>query len=249
MEEHNRLETGANGSGPDIASPVRGEIGPTAAHVDRPKNAWIDNAGSNPDSGGRRSGGSVNDPHGGYEHITSTWKGPDPDPVEEMVPGGQGAEPSPYTDEELASRLTSIAARQPGTGNVEMHGGGVEAGNPDLGTDPSRLPPATDPLTIESLRRDGIYETGPFPNDHSSLDDLSSKPEAVGATLAYTASQKPNLPKGRMETAEPYSIEGSGRMQEPVFKRENRLVFDEKAGNFTLREDAHSTGVTSQDKT
>jgi hypothetical protein len=58
----------------------------------------INNGGSDPNSGMRRSGGSANDPHGGYENIDTERRGPDPDPVDELVPGGQGATKRPTKD-------------------------------------------------------------------------------------------------------------------------------------------------------
>ena len=53
----------------------------------------IQNAGSNPDVLQRRTGGSVNDPHGGHERPQDERRGPDPDPVEELVPDGSGGLP------------------------------------------------------------------------------------------------------------------------------------------------------------
>lgn len=53
----------------------------------------IENAASNPNSEKRRTGGSANDPHGGYERA-SEWRGPDPDPVHELVPAGSGELPA-----------------------------------------------------------------------------------------------------------------------------------------------------------
>lgn len=44
-----------------------------------------ENAGSDPDSGMRRSGGSANDPHGGYESGAGARRAPDPDPVGELA--------------------------------------------------------------------------------------------------------------------------------------------------------------------
>jgi len=54
----------------------------------------ISNAGSNPDVLQRRTGGSPNDPHGGHERPDNEFHAPDPNPADEMVPGGSGSLPA-----------------------------------------------------------------------------------------------------------------------------------------------------------
>jgi hypothetical protein len=75
-----------------------------------PKDTTINNAGSNPDGETQRSGGSPNDPDGGHELLGREWKGPDPDPISELVPGGQGAEAPPYSHEDLVKSQARSAA-------------------------------------------------------------------------------------------------------------------------------------------
>lgn len=81
---------------PDVnpaVSPAAGEIGPTGIHPERieveaaPANRGdsIINAGSDPDGDLQRTGGSPNDPDGGHELAGREWRGPDPDPVDELV--------------------------------------------------------------------------------------------------------------------------------------------------------------------
>lgn len=68
---------------PDVnpaVSPAPGEIGPTGIHPER-----INNAGSDPNGDLQRTGGSPNDPDGGHELAGREWRGPDPDPIDELV--------------------------------------------------------------------------------------------------------------------------------------------------------------------
>jgi hypothetical protein len=44
------------------------------------------NGGSNPNNNMRQSGGSVNYPHGGHDNLDTQRRGPNPDPIEELVP-------------------------------------------------------------------------------------------------------------------------------------------------------------------
>jgi hypothetical protein len=128
----------------------------------------INNPGSNPNSEARRTGGSANDPHGGHEHM-SEWRGPDPDPVDELVPGGSGELPPTkqsvsediellaFTDTQKPNLLDEMAAVDgtgtldpravPGFGPGESDGAKIE-GNPELGIDPrdvrNEMPPRND---------------------------------------------------------------------------------------------------------
>ena len=116
----------------------------------------IHNSGSDPDSEQRRTGGSANDPHGGYEH-NNELRGPDPDPVSELVKGSSGS--LPWTQMQASERdglasadsqIADIAANQlerdahlqnraqPGFGPTELDGAKLE-GNPDLGIDPRQV--------------------------------------------------------------------------------------------------------------
>lgn len=155
----------------------------------------INNAGSDAESDFRRSGGSASDPHGGHEDTDSELDTPEPDPIRELVPGGQGAEAPRYTGDNISRGL----ANQPVVGG---------AGN------------------------DGDVEDLPAEN------------------LAYTEVQKPNLPAGDSAVLEiSEKVQGSGRLVEPVERRANDLVFDSRTGNFSVKDEEHGTGVTSQDKT
>jgi len=53
----------------------------------------ISNAGSDPDVLQRRTGGSPNDPHGGHQRPGNESSARDPNPADEMVPGGSGSLP------------------------------------------------------------------------------------------------------------------------------------------------------------
>ncbi|UVC10485.1 hypothetical protein IHQ71_07770 [Rhizobium sp. TH2] len=117
----------------------------------------INNPGSNPNSDHRRTGGSANDPHGGHEH-TSERRGPDPDPIDELVPAGDGSLPATklsvseetetlaFTETQKPNLLDEMAAvdgtgtldprAQPGFGPTELDGPQFE-GNPEIGIDPN----------------------------------------------------------------------------------------------------------------
>ncbi|UVC09860.1 hypothetical protein IHQ71_04400 [Rhizobium sp. TH2] len=119
--------------------------------------AAINNPGSNPNSDQRRTGASANDPHGGHEHINER-RGPDPDPIDELVPAGDGALPATklsiseeaetlaFTETQKPNLLDEIAAvdgtgtldprAQPGFGPTELDGPQFE-GNPEIGIDPN----------------------------------------------------------------------------------------------------------------
>jgi len=116
----------------------------------------VNNPGSNPDSEQRRTGGSANDPHGGHEH-SQEWRGPDPDPVDELVPAGAGSLPgtknsvsedvelSAYTDSQksnIPGEIANVDGRErpnpsahPGFGPTGFDRPLIE-GNPELGIDP-----------------------------------------------------------------------------------------------------------------
>jgi hypothetical protein len=87
----------------------------------------LDNAGSNPDSNLRRTGGTADDPHGGRQR---TGRGPDPDPIEELATiDGNSQDNNPDRP-----HLARQPGPQPGFGpnpNAERL-----VGNPELGIDP-----------------------------------------------------------------------------------------------------------------
>lgn len=101
----------------------------------------ISNSNSDPDTDQRRSGASDNDPHGGHEHIGER-RGPDPDPIDELVPAGDGSLPSarkPGILDEMGDvdGMQTIDPRaQPGFGPTELDRPLIE-GNPELGIDPN----------------------------------------------------------------------------------------------------------------
>ena len=119
----------------------------------------INNPGSNPSSDQRRTGSSVSDPHGGHEH-TNEGRGPDPDPIDELVPAGDGGLPATklsvsektetlaFTETQKPNLLDEIAAvdgtgtldprAQPGFGPTELDGPQFE-GNPEIGIDPNNV--------------------------------------------------------------------------------------------------------------
>jgi hypothetical protein len=125
----------------------------------------INNPGSNPDGNHRRTGASANDPHGGHERVKER-RGPDPDPVEELVPAGDGSLPATklsvseetellsFTETQKPNLLDEMAAvdgmgtidprAQPVFGPTELDGPQFE-GNPELGIDPhlvrNNMPP------------------------------------------------------------------------------------------------------------
>lgn len=143
----------------------------------------IKNPASNPDSGSRRSGASSNDPHGGHEHPDSELRGPEPDPVEELVPAGSGDLPATrlslpegtenlaYTGSQVPNLTDELAGVDgmgtldsrlaPGFGPTELDKPQFE-GNPELGIDPNDVGPR-DATSVEELRREGMYETGKRP--------------------------------------------------------------------------------------
>jgi hypothetical protein len=119
----------------------------------------INNPGSNPNSDPRRTGASANDPHGGHEHVNER-RGPDPDPIDELVPAGDGslsatklsvseeAETLAFTETQKPNLLDEMAAvdgsgtldprAQPGFGPTELDGPQFE-GNPEIGIDPNEV--------------------------------------------------------------------------------------------------------------
>lgn len=94
------------------------------ARADKP----FDNAGSNPNGEMHRTGGSLNDPHGGYENVEGGR--PDPDPIQEMATiDGDSQDNRPDRP-----HLKQQAGPQSGFGprpDVEKL-----VGNPELGIDP-----------------------------------------------------------------------------------------------------------------
>lgn len=277
MEEHARLEASANRQAdvenPDVQTeqsitpadsgtdgPIRGgavEAADAGKAIDEEfaagiSTARINNAGSNPDGDARRSGGSPNDPDGGHELLGRERHAPDPDPIHELVPGGQGAEPPPYGADELTSRMAATARRQPGFGPSELDLPTLGRGNAEIGADPVTLAPAVDPTSAAARRREGIHETGGQaqaeapPHGRRGSSDVDDA-EQPAASLAYTAAQKPNLPPAGARDAEmPAAAQGSGMSEQPVERRDNTLVFDAARGNFELKEETHETGVSAQ---
>jgi hypothetical protein len=140
----------------------------------------IDNPGSNPDADTRRTGASSNDPHGGHQQPDGEWRGPTPDPVDELAPSGTGelpatrrpvsetAESLAFTDSQVPNVLDELAdvdgmgtldARlAPGFGPDEFARPELE-GDPELGIDPNDVAPP-DPTTGDGLSHEGMYETG-----------------------------------------------------------------------------------------
>jgi hypothetical protein len=264
MDEHRRFEVGANGGHADqdreaVDNPVQGDVrteavtsvnpGAVRAGGDRSR---IKNGATDPDSLPRRSGGSANDPHGGHDRAGRELRRPDPDPIHELVPGGQGAEAPPYSAEELATKMTAIARNQPLVA-ADADKTAILQGNPDIAPAPEQIPPAVDPTSNLGVRREGIYEatddpaeTGTSPDDGSYPGTMSLQPTQ---SSAFTGAQKPNLPDaGQIEPQGPDFAQGSGRLQEPVERRANNLVFEPKAGNFVVNEEMQAEGVSSQDK-
>lgn len=94
----------------DVAHPTN-PIGATPAieqdDIGRPAQPAAD-----PQSGMRRSGGTSGDPHGGHERIDDEWHGPDPDPVDELVPAGDGGLP-PSVNGTRPESLAFTATQEP----------------------------------------------------------------------------------------------------------------------------------------
>jgi len=140
----------------------------------------IDNAGSDRDADIRRTGGSSNDPHGGHQHPDSEWHGPEPDPVEELVPAGSGELPATrrsiaeaddnlaYTGSQVPNLVDQLAGVDgmgtldaqlaPGFGPGELDKPRFE-GNPELGIDPNDVVPR-EPTGENDLGHEGVHETG-----------------------------------------------------------------------------------------
>jgi len=263
MEEHTRIEVSANRRSGLEGNDALADHNPSSdkdradglmqgnaigdEFAARPPVGRIDNAASNPDGDPRRSGGSPNDPDGGHELIGREWRTPDPDPIHELVPGGQGAEPPPYSADELMAR----ARNQPVFGRL-AGAPALGRGNAELGVDPRKFTPSVDPTSEAARKREGIHETGGgyFPSDdaapngrHGSLN--AGDAEQLTASLAYTASQKPNLPPaGSIAAAAPADAKGASLSEQPVEGRDNTMVFNQDTGNFELKEEIHETGVS-----
>ncbi len=101
---------------------------------DRLKGSF-DNAGSDADADGRRSGGSANDPHGGYETLTGTMRGPDPDPIGEMPTVDDRTQDDRRGPPHLAG---GGDVPRPGFGPTELTPPQIE-GDPELGIDPATV--------------------------------------------------------------------------------------------------------------
>jgi hypothetical protein len=206
----------------------------------------IDNAASDANSGLRRSGGTPHDPHGGHEHLGAERRAPDPNPVQELAPGGQGAESPPYSADDIENRLAAIARRQPESGPSETDRPTLGPGNPLIGAHPADLARAVNPTSDIARQREGMHETG-GPNWVDNTDLVGSSPDEPAGTLAYTGSQKPNLPPIDLRDPDmPDNVQGSGRLEEPVERRQNSLVFDPDTENFEVKQEMHETGVSSQ---
>jgi hypothetical protein len=117
-----------------------------------------------PKSGWGRQFRTPSAPAGGLSHegrsdtICSERRGPDPDPIDELVPGGAGSLPATklsateetellaFTDTQKPNLLDELAAvdgtgtldprAQPGFGPTELDGPQFE-GNPEIGIDPN----------------------------------------------------------------------------------------------------------------
>ena len=120
-------------------------------------------------------------------------------------------------------------------------------GDPQLGPDPSAIPPTIDPTSAEGLRRDGIFETGIASDEADGDFESPAQPAPVTdtsspETTAYTGSQKPNLPvaDGDATTGAPRL----GRLREPVEGRENNFVFDTETENFTAVDEVQNDRKT-----
>jgi hypothetical protein len=206
----------------------------------------IQNAASDPNSDLRRSSGSPNDPHGGHQHLGAERRAPGPNPIEEMVPGGQGAEPPPYTADDIEKRMAA-ASRQSHLRPRDTDRPVLGAGNPLIGANPAQLAPAINPTSDFARQREGMYETGGSGISDSDPSIRSDNFRQPTETLAYTASQTPNLPPRDLGDPDfPGHVQGSGRLEEPVERRQNSLVFDADKGNFEIKEEMHETGVSSQ---
>jgi hypothetical protein len=114
------------------------------------------------------------------------------------------------------------------------------------------------PTSSEGSQREGMHESGVRTSDTASENTgvAPSSPEssvidkAVPTTLAYTASQQSNLPGSESSDIDyPSDLQGSGKLEESVERRANTLVFNEATGKFTVKDEEHGTGMTSQDKT
>ena len=87
----------------------------------------FNNSGSDPDTHQRRTGGSANDPHGGHEYAKER-RGPDPDPVEELVPAGAGSvPPSKAANKEKIER---DARGQYGKSQADRRNSGLSSATP-----------------------------------------------------------------------------------------------------------------------
>jgi hypothetical protein len=227
-----------------IGDPIDGEFQIEAAAGN------IDNAASDPESDPRRSGGSPNDPDGGHELLGREWRGPNPDPISEMVPGGQGAEPPPYGSMKIAEDMAGVARRQLKAGPSDTDPPTLRGGNPNLGANPSDLAPSLDPTSEASRQREGMYESGGQNSGQPTDEDASRRRETAEqhtASLAFTGSQTPNLPPVDQRDPDlPDHVPGSGRLEEPVERRQNSLVFNPDTGNFEVKQEMHETGVSSQ---
>ena len=197
------------------------------------------NHGSNPDSSARRSGGSVNDPHGGHAAFDHELRSPEPNPIQQLVPGGQASEAAPPLPQPGPE---TQGATETGRLSDDLGAGATHPGSDSW---PSNVKPAVEPTSPAGLRREGMAEGG------TNVGTLGGP---MGATMddtppalsAYTGAQKPNLPD-TVDEELGRGGQGSGLGQQPVERRANGLVFDDGTATFQVKDEEHGTGVTSQD--
>lgn len=199
------------------------------------------NGGTDPDSSSRRKGSSTNDPHGGHEYHDHEFKSPKADPPNDPVPGGQGAE------QPQNRPLSNGATANVSEANRTSDDLGAQVAGDTAGW-PADVEPAIDPGSAEGLRREGMAEGGTGAGSVGPRTRENELDPVPVETLAYTASQTPNLPDN-VDHDEARFGEGAGVGQEPVERRANTMVFDEQVGNFVVIEYEHGTNVTSQDHT
>jgi hypothetical protein len=110
----------------------------------------FNNPGCNPNSDHRRTGGSVNDPHGGHEHITER-RGPDPDPINELVPAGDGGLPA--TKLSVSERETLAFTESQNVGHPETTEGSGKFQQPVLrGDNELHIDPGTTLPTVKTVQ-------------------------------------------------------------------------------------------------
>ncbi|MBL0375478.1 hypothetical protein JJB09_26070 [Rhizobium sp. KVB221] len=126
----------------------------------------IQNQGSDADSPARRSGGTANDPHGGYERI-QTKDTQHPDRTKESLTDAAHAN-VPKLPDDVAPETFHITRDQPGFGPTEFDKPTLQEGNPELGPDPANLPSTGPSPANTAPTREGMYETGIRKDDDMS---------------------------------------------------------------------------------